>query len=485
MSNNEEKFILKGILSFNDYAIKYLDKLEPEYFSQEVQPIIKGIKKYYFKYAKIPGVKSLIEIVMPQVLKSTPEKLEACEDIIQAVIGMESNADDFYKWLSDETKTFITAKRIEDALYHSMPLFSSNKIEEAVKLINNAVAINFDDNLGLDYFGDIKERMARLKEGDNVIPTGYEIVDRTLNGGWRNKTLTVFGAGTNVGKTLILSDITSKLLKQSMNGLYITLEIYQDSLANRIDANLADIEMNQLKDNADILEKKLDEERKKAADRGCPFGELIIKEYPPATLSCNQILAYVRELQLKKSFAPAFICLDYLALMAPNGKSFSDNTYGKLKTVAEELRAVACILDIPIFTATQVNRDAYGSSEVGMEKTSDSMGIPMTADIMIMVSRNSDMEAENKMYWHIAKSRFSKNGGGFFMNVEYGNMRLTPSEVNSSDYVTVNHNEKKKEIQGKKKALEVLKSVHDNNGVPSINSKETGNVQESTKTINI
>jgi KaiC/GvpD/RAD55 family RecA-like ATPase len=474
---NEEKYILKGILSFDDYAMKYMDKLEDAFFSEQTKLLLKIIKAYHLKYCKIPNVRTMIDVLLPQNTKKCPEKLDDYIDILQSIMTMDCAKDDFYKWLEDETRVFIKNKRLEDALMKSMPLLSANNVDEAVRLINQAASVTFDDNLGLDYFGDVKSRMLRLKQGDNVIPTGYQMVDTMLNGGWRNKTLTVFGAGTNVGKTLILADLTCKLLKQGMNGLYITLEIYQDSLANRLDANLTDIEMNELKNEVDVLEKKLEDVKKIASDKGIPYGEIIIKEYPPTSLNCNQILAYVRELQLKKGFKPAFICVDYLALMAPNGKSFSDNTYGKLKTVAEELRAVACVLDLPIFTATQVNRDAYGSSEVGMEKTSDSMGIPMTADIMIMVSRDEICEKENKMYWYFAKSRFSKNGGGFYMNVQYSNMRLTPPVENDSSYETINQTEKKEKNSASRK-IDVKKTVHAANGNNVFSEADDASIKE-------
>lgn len=481
---DDEKFILKGVLSFNDYASKYLEKLENEFFSETVKLIMRCIKGYYSKYSKVPNIRTLSDVLIPKVLKDDQDRIDLCEDVIQSISSLEVNAGDFYKWLEDHTKTFIKDQRLQNALIQAMPLLESKEFDEAIKLINQAGAINFDDNLGLDYFGDIESRMERLRTGDNIIPTGYSNVDKMLNGGWRSKTLNVFGAGTNVGKTLILSDITSKLLKQSLNGLYITLEIYQDSLANRIDANLANIEMSNLKDDVNVLMKSIEAEKKKAEDRGIPYGTLIIKEYPPTSLNCNQILAYVRELQLKKGFIPAFICVDYLALMAPNGKSFSDNTYGKLKTVAEELRAVACILDVPIFTATQVNRNAYGLSEVGMESTSDSMGIPMTADVMIMASRDEICEKENKMYWYFAKSRFSKNGGGFYMNVQYSYMRLTPQDDNDENYTLTNQAEKKEKAVINRRKIEMTKTVHANNGETTKDVKED-HVKEPKKTINI
>jgi KaiC/GvpD/RAD55 family RecA-like ATPase len=472
------KLIIKGLLTFHDYAMKYIDKLKTEYFSVDEQTIFKCIFAYYKGYSKIPSQQQILQVLLPKYLINSPEKIPDVEDNLQSICAMETNTDDFYQWLEDETKIFIKDARMVNALMKSMDFLAKHDTDGALKLINEAASVNFDDNLGLDYFADVESRLLRMKEGVNVIPSGYQQLDNLIGGGWRNKSLVVFGAATNVGKTLIMSDISFKLIKKGKNGLYITLEINQDWLANRIDANLTNIELNDLDDHIDAVQKCVKEAESK-------MGKFIVKEYPPDMLNSNQILAFVRELQIKKGFKPDFICLDYLGLMAPNGKSFSDNTYGKLKTVSKELRTIACLLDIPIFTAVQTNRDGYGSSEVGMEKTADSMGIPMTADIMIMVSRNKDMESESKMWWNIAKSRYSKNGTGLFMNVEYGNMRFTPSEANSQEYQEKNKPDNKTKIANiKNKKIEVSKSVHTSN--ESQNSTIEGtNVKESEKAINI
>ncbi len=479
MMTNGEYFIIKGLLTFHDYAIKYQDKLEIDFFyDQNVKVLLKAIKKYYFKYSRIPSIEQLITTCIKDILVENPERISAAEDTLQSITVLESNRDDFYKWLEDETKIFIKTKRIENALMAAMPLMNKGdheNIEEAVKLINDANSVSFDDTLGLDYFEDMNERLQRLSEGVNVIPSGYQQLDALIGGGWRNKSLTVFGAATGVGKTMIMSDISYKLLKQGKNGLYITLEINQDWLANRIDANLSNIELNDLKDHIPTLKNSIEEKKSSC-------GRLIIKEYSPGCLNSNMILAYVRELQLKKSFKPDFICLDYLGLMTTNGKAFSDNTYGKLKTVSEELRSIACILDIPVFTGVQTNRDGYGSSDVGMEKTADSIGIPMTADIMIMVSRDEDMKSENKMYWKIAKCRYYENGGGLFMNTEYGCMRLTPAVANDTAYKM---KEQSKNNKGKTKST-VIKTTHATNEGTSINvKKDTPNDQEPKKAINV
>jgi hypothetical protein len=195
--------------------------------------------------------------------------------------------------------------------------------------------------------------------------------------------------------------------------------------------------MKNINSNPDAIMRDLLERKEMAEAAGKPFGRLIIKEYPPASMSSNQLMALVNDLSVKRNgFKPDFICVDYIGLMVPNGKSFSDNSYGKLKTVAEELRSVAVKLNLPVFSAVQVNRSGYEDSEIGLEKTSDSMGIPMTADIMIMVSRTEDMVQSNQLYYHLAKSRFSKNGSGFLVSVDYDHMRINdlkaPTE-NSQD----------------------------------------------------
>jgi KaiC/GvpD/RAD55 family RecA-like ATPase len=414
-------------MTIDEYASKYIDKISPSHFSPELQPIIKGIQKFYLKNMKIPTVGILVDRVLPIMVKDDLELREKCEDIIQSSMTIEFKKNDFYDWLKTETNEYIKKKRVEDAMMKIVGMVADGKLDEAKKVLDEAYQINFDENLGLDYFGNLKERMQRLKTGTHIIKSGLTILDDNIGGGWRKKTLNVFGAGTNVGKTLILSDISFKLVRQGLNGLYITLEIYEDSLANRIDANLSSIELSDLPSNVDCLMQKIIDEQEKAKKSGNPFGRLIIKEFPPG-INCNNIISIIRELQLKQGFKPDFLVIDYIGLMSPNGK-VAENSFTDLKKVSEQVRSLASMLDIPIFTAQQTNRDSYGLSEIGLESTSESMGIPFTADVMIMCSRTKDMEEENKMYWFIAKSRFSKNNIGFFVNVEYPYMRISESNV--------------------------------------------------------
>lgn len=466
-------YILNGLLSIDDFAAKYIDKIESSHFSPEMQPIIKGIQKFYLKNLKIPTVGILIDRVLPVVIKDNQELRDKCEDIIQSAMTIEYKKSDFYDWLKAETNDFIKTKRVQDALMKAVDKVNEGSVDEAKKILDEAYQINFDDSLGLDYFGHLEDRIKRLKDGTNVIDTGMNILNNHIGGGWRNKSLIVFGAGTNVGKTLILSDITFKLINQGLNGLYITLEIFEDSLANRIDANLSSIELSELPSQADQLMHSILEAKKSKEAEGKPFGRLIIKEFPPG-INCNNILSIARELNMKQAFKPDFMVIDYVGLMSPNGKS-AENSFTDLKKVSEQVRTLASMLNIPIFTAQQTNRDSYGLSEIGLESTSESMGIPFTADIMIMCSRTKDMEEENKMYWFIAKSRFSKNNTGFFVHVDYPFMRITESDVSLQE-VSAN---KSQRIE--KKKVEVSISTHSK----SISGGPIDEIEEWTKTVNV
>ena len=453
-----ELYILKALLKLPDFCDKFIDKMQEDYFSAEVGRIIRGIKRVYMACKTAPSTRQLMDTIIPKVCKGDDEKTEECIDALQEAefADLPTESDGFYEWIVEETKTFVKRSRLEMGLVHCVELMEKGKLEEAVDIIIKANDVVFDDSLGIDYFDDLEKRMEYLRDPGTVIPTGISKLDHAIGGGWREKSLTIFGAATNVGKTLILGDIAYKMINQGYNGLYITLEINENVLSNRIDANLTDIKMSDLSYDVDelydrIIQKKQEKDllHKQDPVNNKPFGRLIVKEYPPGSMNANQLIALVRDLELRRGkFKPDFIAVDYLGLMIPNGKAFSDNTYGKLKTVSEELRAVGCSLGIPIFSAVQVNREGYNSSYVGLEKTSDSLGIPQTADLMIMVTRDDNADDSNLMYWNVAKSRFSKNGEQFTIEVDYEHMRLIGDD--DEDDFGINARELAREFKNRK-----------------------------------
>lgn len=464
VKNKTEIYIIKGLLTFSDYAAKFIDKLNPSYFIPEISPVIKGIKSYYLKYNKVPPTAVLFDKALPQIFKNDENKIQIAEDIIQSAMSIEIDKEDFFDWLVDETKSFIRNKAMENGFMNAVNRWEETKdIDVAVKIINDAASINFDDDLGLDYWEDMRSRIERLKNGVNVISTGISELDAKIGGGWNNKSLNIIAAGTNVGKTLILGDLSLKLLKQGYNGLYITLEINSDLFANRIDSNLTNIKLDSINNNPDGLIEILDREKKRADEKGYPFGRFIIKEYAPNCMNSNQLMAYVRELQVKKQFKPDFIVVDYIGLVAANGKTFSENTYGKLKTVAEELRSVACRLNLPMFTAVQLNKGGYENTNPGMANVADSLGIPMTADLLIICSRDEALDSENVMRWFIAKSRFSKNNEGLLLKVDYSHQRIGDEEIN----LKVNHKTVKRIKNAKIPDLLTPKGIDNDPGTSS------------------
>jgi len=467
LDDKTELYIVKGLISFDDYLARFIDKIDYKFFNQSAGEVVKAVQQFYVKHHKKPSVQILCDTELPQLLAKKPENLQECVDIITTSSLIKFDKEDYFDWLSELTKEFIIQKRIELALIDCINLMEDGNSKEAIRKVIEASNVNFDESLGLDYWEDLEQRVERMKSPEQVIPTGTPSLDAHIGGGWRKKTLSIFGAATNVGKTLILGDASKKLIEAGLNGLYVSLEINEDILANRIDANITNINMAQLAFNPDMIMQDLLERKAMAEASGRPFGRLIIKEYPPATMNSNQVLALVRDLNVKRNgFKPDFIVIDYLGLMIPNGKAFSENSYGKLKTVAEELRAVAVKLNIPIFSAVQVNRSGYEESEIGLEKTSDSMGIPMTADIMIMVSRTEDLMANNQLYFHLAKSRFSKNGSGFIVSVDYDHMRI--NDLKTSNSIA----DKQASI---KSNIQKLKESEDNKKKPKVKSTEVFN----------
>jgi len=441
MGDNTELYILKALLSDIAYSAKYLDKLEHKFFEEPVGRVIHVIDRFYATYNKIPTIDQITQALLPKYLKNDAESVDACIDVIQQCRALD-DVKDFSTWVSDETKTFIKRKKLETAMVDAVNLMEKGNMDEAVARVMKVMEINFDDNLGLDYWEDMKLRMEELRNPATVIPSGLSKLDEAIGGGWRNKSLIIFGAATNVGKTLIMGDLTAKLIDRGYNGLYITLEINEHILANRIDANLTETKMSELTDDVDELYRKISSYRsqREEANKTDPtipkIGRFIIKEYAPGYLNATAILSLLRELQLKKNFKPDFIVVDYIGLMIPNGKSFADNTYGRMKTVSEELRAVSSLHKIPVFSAVQLNREGYKNNDVGLEKTSDSMGIPMSADVMIMVTRDEEGDNNNIMKWHVAKSRWSRNGSKFAIHVDYDYMRLSDSRETQQESQT-------------------------------------------------
>lgn len=469
--DKNQLYILKGLLSFPDYADKYVDYLNKDHFVPSVGRIVDCVKRFYVKNGRVPSTGILTDSIFPRVIKDEDER-EEITDILFEALDVKFQKAEYFDWLCHETEKFIELQSIIESLMKATDLVQQGKPKEAAALVQQAAAIDFNDDLGLDYFLDVEKRLAKLKEEIDVIPTGISSLDEHIGGGWQRQSLNIIGAPTNVGKTLILCALALNMIRQGYNVLYVTLEIRDDLLANRIDANLTDTPIKELGNDIDILMRTILEERDDAEKKGEPYGRLIIKDYKSEDIRSNQIKALIRELQSKKNFKPDAIIVDSIDYIIPNTKSYSENTYGKLKTASREVRNVMCSFDCAGFSAVQVGRQAFSQSVIELEDTSDSIGIPQTADFMLMVSRTEDMVEENKLCCHIAKNRYGENKKTFFVDVQYEYMRITDANSDSSD---MSHKEKK--------AKKVLEKNQDK--IHKKEEGEHGKRQTAKKTINV
>lgn len=477
-SDKDQLYILKGLLSFSDYADKYLEHMSKDYFVPSIGGAVDCIKRFYIKNGRTPSVGILCDSIFPRVFKNEDEREEVTDTIYEAM-DVKFQKEQYFDWLCAETEKFIEMQSIIESLMQATELVQQGKPKEAAALVHQAATIDFNDDLGLDYFEDLQKRLERLKEKVDVIPTGIPTLNKIIGGGWQRQTLNIIGAPTNVGKTMMLCALALNLIRQGYNVLYITLEIRDDLLANRIDANLTDTPIGSLAENVDLLMENVLREREEADREGNPFGQLIIKDYKSEDIRSNQIKALCRELQAKRHFKPDVIIVDSIDYIIPNTKSYSENTYGKLKTASREVRNVMCSFDCVGFSAVQVGRQAFSSSVIELEDTSDSIGIPQTADFMMMVSRTEDMVEENKLCCHVAKNRFGENKKTFFLDVQYDFMRITDSEASGEN-----------EIEHKEaKAKAALLKTNKVNNTSGQTSKEKGGEDDrrevAKKTINI
>jgi replicative DNA helicase len=469
-----EFYIIQNLLRSDVYIRTFAGKLNPNLFSVNTQKVVQAIIAYYRRYMKAPPAQVLADKGLAQVCRDDKEEKKA-QDTLDAALSINIDEAEIHDWVYDETKKFIKTRTIMNAIIQCVEKIESHQHEEVVSIMENAFKVNFDDSLGLDYFEDLEERMARCEISIEKFSTGLPTLDEYTGGGYRRKSLFVYAGPANTGKTLCLNDAASTLALQGYNVLYLTLELGEDYITQRTDAKFADVPITEINIRPQDAIKKAIAKRDilKKKDK---LGKLIYKEYAPNEISSNDIRALLKNLEMKKDFKPDFIIVDYLKLVRPNGKVFSDNAYGKIVTVCEELRALSFEFDACVLTASQTGRQSYGQKTIGMEDISDSIGIAQTADVLITLARPKEMEEDNEMLITIAKSRFSKNGGCFPVKVDYNYMRLVDIS-NGSQFV--NHmnnrddsNEKIDTKFGKKNTGKKSSKENVNNVEESENTKE-------------
>ena len=421
------------ILSHLVYDEKYLRKVLPfikdVYFEVLTEKIIfQEIQQYMNNYDGLPSA-NILQIEVEKRKDISEEIFKEAVDLIQSF--REEKVDQ--EWLLDTTEKWCKERAIYLALMESVKLADGRdktKNREAIpSILSEALGVSFDDHIGHDYLQDAEERFEFYHKKEDKIPFDLDLFNKITKGGLPNKTLNVALAGTGVGKSLFMCHCASSCLSQGKNVLYITLEMAEEKIAERIDANLLGVNIKELTDlPKSLFETKIGKVAKKTQ------GTLIIKEYPTASAHAGHFKSLLSELSIKKGFAPDIIFVDYLNICSSSRyKGTIVNSYTFVKAIAEELRGLAVEANLPIVSATQTTRSGYGSSDVDLTDTSESFGLPATADLMFALISTEELEDMNQIMIKQLKNRYNDPtiNKRFVIGIDRSKMRLYNVEVSA------------------------------------------------------
>ena len=375
-----EQLILRNLIYNEEYFRKVLPFLKKDYFNGIDKLIFTEISNFASEYNAPPSIEA-ISISVKEKRNITNEEVEKCEDYVEELsrLDIKNNNE---QWLSDKTETFCQEKAIYNAVLNSISILDgkdkSHEKGAIPKILADALAVSFDNSVGHDYLEDTDSRYEFYHRKEERIPFDLDYLNKITKGGMPTKSLIVALAGTGVGKSLFMCHVAASSMVQGKNVLYITMEMAEEKIAERIDANLLNVTVDDLhKLSKDDYDKKVQRVRKKTN------GKLIIKEYPTASASTTHFRTLLNELNLKRNFKPDIIFVDYLNICTSSRikPGASINSYTYVKSIAEELRGLAVEFGVPVVTATQTTRSGFTSSDPGLEDTSESFGLPATAEI--------------------------------------------------------------------------------------------------------
>jgi replicative DNA helicase len=399
--------------------------IQPEYFSDNTEKIVFGeIKEFVEKYKNLPTHEALV-INFTESKTLTEEQVRGSIEILNQ---LHKNKDEptEQQWLTEQTEKFCQDKAIYNAIMDAVQILDSktNKAKgEIPKILSDALGVSFDRNVGHDYISDYESRYDFYHRKEERIPFDLDFFNKITKGGLPNKTLNIALAGTGVGKSLFMCHVAAGCISQGYDVLYITMEMAEEKIAERIDANLLNIRL----DDLHIISK--DEYIKKFQSlQNKTHGRLIIKEYPTASAGSMHFRSLLNELQLKKSFRPKIIFIDYLNICCSSRlKPGSNvNSYTYIKAIAEELRGLAVEFNVPIVSATQTTRSGYSNSDVDLTDTSESFGLPATADFMFALINTEELEQLNQIMVKQLKNRYNDPSSNkkFVIGVDRAKMKL-------------------------------------------------------------
>jgi replicative DNA helicase len=398
-----EQTILKNLIQSEQYTRKVIPFLKPEYFADSSEQLVyTEIKSYFEKYIKSPTLEALL-INLDNNTSHSEGIIDGCKEML----GSMPVEDTPFDWLVDETEKWCKDRAIYIAVMDSIEVIdqkSQRSTGEIPELLKDALSVSFDQHIGHDVLEDAEERWEFYNTEEEKLPFDLEYFNKITKGGLPNKTLNICLAGTGVGKSLFMCHMAASALMMNKSVLYITLEMSEERIAERIDANIMNVPMQ------DLPEMSKKEYGKKIGRlKSKTQGRLIVKEYPTASAHAGHFRHLLQELEIKKDFRPDIIFIDYLNICASQRirPGAGANSYTLVKSIAEELRGVAVEYDVPIMSATQTTRSGFGSTDVGLEDTSESFGLPATADLMFALITSEELEELDQLVVKQLKNRYN------------------------------------------------------------------------------
>ncbi|NBW37109.1 MAG: DNA primase [Cytophagia bacterium] len=444
-----EFLILRNLLNNEDYVRKVIPFIKSEYFEDYNQKIVfEEILNFVSEYNQL----ATKEVLCIEVEKRTDINEQSFKEIVQLISCLEDVPVE-PGWLIDTTEKWCRDRAIYLALMESIHIADGKdekKNRDSIpSILSDALAVSFDNHVGHDYLQDYEQRYESYHKKEDKIEFDLEYFNKITKGGLPNKTLNIALAGTGVGKSLFMCHVASSVLLQGRNVLYITLEMAEERIAERIDANLLNVPIQDIVDlPKQMFENKVTNLAKKTQ------GTLIIKEYPTASAHSGHFKSLLNELALKKSFHPDIIFIDYLNICASSRfKGGSNiNSYTLVKSIAEELRGLAVEFNVPIMSATQTTRSGYGSSDVELTDTSESFGLPATADLMFALISTEDLEGLGQILVKQLKNRYNDPTihKRFVVGIDRAKMRLYDCEQSAQNDILDNGKDEEYDYEERK-----------------------------------
>jgi replicative DNA helicase len=425
-----EQAILSNLINNEEYCRKVVPHIKKDYFSDRKEANIASLLIGFFEQYNKPASPEIVQIEIGNLKGFTDKEIPEMQEYAKQLTNSEPNQE----WLLQQTEKFCKDRAVYNAILASIKIIDGNDklhTQDSIpSILSDALGVCFDNHIGHDYIADADARFDYYHRVEEKVPFDLDMFNKITKGGLSKKTLNIALAGTGVGKSLFMCHVAAGALMQGRNVLYITMEMAEERIAERIDANLLNLTMDELKVvDKDIFDSRIDKLSKKTQ------GHLIVKEYPTASAHAGHFRALFEELKMKREFVADIVMIDYLNICASQRMKMgaSINSYTYIKAIAEELRGLAVEYNVPIISATQTTRSGFTNSDPGLEDTSESFGLPATADFMFALVSNEELEQLNQIIVKQLKNRYNDPNyyKRFVIGIDRAKMKLYDVEVSA------------------------------------------------------